>query len=153
VTYPKSTWDTNKYANGPHTIKVIAYDTINQSQEAEISVTVSNEVYDINGTWRFNVYTEQGKNLYSLVFLGSLTQGNVYAAGESQDRGDYDVDGNEVEFTLFDNAFGPVGNTWKYTFKGKFDDENSMSGNYVWQMYQNGNVTDEETGSWDARRL
>jgi hypothetical protein len=149
----KFTWDTTAYPNDSHTIKAVAYDTANQFQWDQISVTVNNEVYDINGTWRFKVYTGQGTNLYTMVLLGSLTEGNVYAAGESQDRGDYKVDGNQVEFTLFDNNFGPVGSTWKYMFTGKFDDENNMSGNYTWQKIENGNVTEEETGNWDARRL
>ncbi|UCH93906.1 MAG: hypothetical protein JSV88_27070 [Candidatus Aminicenantes bacterium] len=146
-------WNTRGYPNGPHTIKVIAYDTANQSKEAEISVTVNNEVYDINGTWRFNVYTGEGTNRYTLVFTGSQTEGNVYVAGESQDRGDYKVDENEVEFTLYDDDFDNVGSDWKYTFEGKFDDENSMSGNYIWQNYIDGNLDEQETGSWDARRL
>jgi len=143
------TWDTTAYTNDSHTIKAIAYDTANQFQWDQISVTVNNIGYVINGTWRLKVYTGQGTNLYTLVFL----EGNVYAAGESPDRGDYKVDGNQVEFTLFDNNFGPVGNTWKYMFEGKFDDENNMSGKYTWQKIVDGNITEEETGSWDARRL
>ncbi len=149
----KYTWDTTAYPNGSHLIRVIAYDTANQSKGAEVSVTVDNIYYDINGTWRFKVYTGQGTNPYTLVFMGSKTEGNVYVAGETPDRGDFEVEGNQFEFTLFDDNFGPVGNTWKYMFEGKFDDENNMSGKYTWQKIENGNVTEQETGSWDARRL
>ncbi len=146
-------WDTTAYPNVQHWIKVIAYDSANQSKWAEISVTVYNIYYDINGTWRFKVYTGQGTNIYTLVFMGSKTEGDVFVVNENPDRGDFKVEGNEFEFTLFGDNFGPVGNTWKYMFEGKFDDENNMSGRYTWQKIENGNVTDEETGTWDARRL
>ncbi|MGD2093226.1 MAG: hypothetical protein PVH61_44105 [Candidatus Aminicenantes bacterium] len=107
----------------------------------------------INGDWRVRVYTGQGTINYTLVFLGNQTEGNVYVAGESDDRGDYQVTGNQVGFTLYDRTFDNVGTHWKYTFEGRFDDENNMSGSYIWENYVDGIVDDQETGSWDARRL
>lgn len=107
----------------------------------------------INGDWRVRVYTGQSTINYTLVFLGSETEGNIYVAGESDDRGDYLVTGDEVDFTLYDRTFDNVGTHWKYTFNGRFDDENNMSGSYTWQNYVDGNVEEQETGSWDARRL
>ena len=41
----KYTWNTGTVADGPHTIKAVAYDSANQSAEDEIPVIVSNRTY------------------------------------------------------------------------------------------------------------
>jgi hypothetical protein len=141
-------WDTANVSNGSHTIKAIAYDTANQTAEDQVTVTVQN--YDIRGTWKFNVYTQTGTNNYTLTFNGSLTQGNVFVNGKN--RGDYKVNGDSLEFTLYDDDFDNVGKDWKYTFTGTFTGENNMSGNYLWENFNNGVLEEQETGNWDASK-
>jgi hypothetical protein len=143
----KYTWNTTEYANGSHVLKVTAYDTSNQTNEDEISVTVNNYDYDIRGSWLFSIYGNP-----TLEFRGTKTSGNVYVMGESQDRGDYSVDGNEVKIMLYDEDFDNVGKDWKYTFNGKFDSENEMSGNFLWENYNNGILEEQETGKWNATK-
>jgi hypothetical protein len=147
-------WDTTEYVNGPHAIKVTAYDTNNQTNKDEISVPVYNYDYDIRGIWKLNVYYGQGTNRYTWKFTGSKTEGNIYVASDNykQDRGDYKVNGNQVEMTVYDDDFDNVGKDWKYTIEGKFDNETNMSGNYIWENYDNGILIEQGTGKWDAEK-
>lgn len=147
-------WDTTGYVNGPHAIKVTAYDTNNQTNKDEISVSVNNYDYDITGTWKLKVYTVQRTIRYTWVFQGSKTEGNIYVASDnySKDRGDYKVNGNQVEMTVYDDDWDNVGTDWKYTIEGKFENETNMSGNYIWENFNNGVLEEQETGKWDAEK-
>jgi len=58
-------WDSRSYSNGPHTIKVIAYDTIGQTDEYQISVTVNNYFLTVNTTTGGTTDPAAGEHVYA----------------------------------------------------------------------------------------
>lgn len=80
-------WDTTKYSDGQHTIKVVAYDTENQTSSAQITVSVNNQ-------------TQQQDNPPQVSILSPLNNSTVSGTVEIQVTATDDVGINKVLFYI-----------------------------------------------------
>ena len=95
-------WDTTTVQDGEMIVKVIAYDTIGQTAEASIYVTVTNsEEYSYIAQW----YTNNPRSI-------ALDQsGNLYVAGDNRIK-KFSSDGTEL-LTIEDNGMGEYRFSWQ----------------------------------------
>jgi protocatechuate 3,4-dioxygenase beta subunit len=105
-------WNTTLYSNGSHTIKAIAYDTINQDTQHQISVIVNNVAGD---NPPFVTITNPGE--------GSESRGTVNIQANASD--DYGV--TKVEFYL-DNVLLAADTSAPFLYS--WDSTGSFNGNY-----------------------
>jgi hypothetical protein len=95
--------------------------TITMDKDKTLAVTAT--ALDIRGTWNVNFTGSSGLNSFQIVFTGTTASGTWKLNGYS-DTGTYTVTGGEnVSFTF---------NGAPWTFTGKFETNNKMTGNHAW---------------------
>lgn len=100
---------------------------------------------DIQGTWRINDPAQGGSDTWvSFVFEGRLNSGSIRGAGDPNMIGNYNVNHELVDFTIWST----LNTRFSYVYQGEFTDNDSMSGTYT--MYDNGSAS--YSAQWRARR-
>jgi hypothetical protein len=92
------------------------------TMDKDKALTVSAEALDIRGTWGVNFTGSSGLSSFVIVFTGTKTNGTWKLIGYT-DTGTYVVSGVDVAF-VFNGA--------PWTFTGKFETNNRMTGNHSW---------------------
>ena len=107
--------------------------TITMDRDKTLSVSAEN--LDIRGTWLFSFTGVDGFETFTMICSGSRTSGTWIMVGYS-DTGNYTVDGENVAFVF---------NGTPWTFNGKFETKDQMSGTHVWAAIG-------VSGTWTAIR-
>jgi hypothetical protein len=94
--------------------------TITMDKNKTLAVTAAK--LDIRGTWVVNFTGSSASSTFTIVFTGTQANGTWKLIGYS-DTGTYVVNAENVAF-VFNNA--------PWTFTGKFETSNRMTGNHSW---------------------
>jgi hypothetical protein len=94
--------------------------TITMDNNKTLAVTAM--ALDIRGTWVVNFTGSSGANTYTIVFSGTQTSGTWHLIGYS-DTGTYTTNAENVNW---------VWNGYAWTFAGKFQTNNKMTGTHAW---------------------
>jgi hypothetical protein len=102
---------------------------------AVVLVLVVLKSYDIIGTWTVTYTNAPPISTFTMIFVGTKKSG-TWSLAEYTDKGTYTVDGKNVTIVF---------NLAPWTFTGKFDGKNSMSGTHAWPALS-------ISGTWAATR-
>ncbi len=115
------------------------------SLTASMACKSGDKSFDITeGTWGVFLESSTGSSALVYDFQGSKESGNVYY--RNQERGTYNVSGNNVSFTV--NHFDEQDNLFLYVYTGVVIDDLNMSGSFT-ITNPDGTTT---TGTWTALR-
>jgi hypothetical protein len=92
------------------------------TMDKDKALTVTAEAVDIRGTWVVNFTGSAGLNTFTIIFSGTIASGTWKLIGWS-DTGTYTVNGENVSFVFTSDP---------WTFSGKFETNNKMTGNHAW---------------------
>ncbi len=100
--------------------------------------------FDITGAWVITLHISDGQITNTYIFTGTKTEGTVTLEG-TPSTGSYTVNGESVQFSV---SYGIAAPLYSENFTGRFENEDSMQGNF--NITSDGVITD--TGTWEGVR-